>query len=147
LPSPSHLQHKHLPVVATTPVQQPRNDTDWASIIAQLNLAGPGKALANDCALEYMDDKVCSLFIDSGRIRGALAEDMLQTALQTYQGKPIKLVFNSQKKALDTPAIQQLKAREDKQQAAVDSINADSNVQALKEHFDARVLPDSIEPV
>lgn len=130
-----------------TPVQTAHSDNDWVSIIAQLNLSGPGKALANDCALEYMDDKVCSLLIDSDRIRGALAEDMLQKALQAYRGTAIKVVFNSQKVALDTPAVQLLKAREEKQQAAVDSIHTDSTVQAFKQHFDAHILPDSIEPV
>ncbi|MDD1605816.1 MAG: DNA polymerase III subunit gamma/tau [Methylococcaceae bacterium] len=144
---PTTVTASTLPPVVATPVQQTSSSNDWASIITQLNLNGPGKALANDCALEYMDDKVCSLFIDSDRIRGALAEDMLQKALQAYRGTAIKLVFNSQKVALDTPAVQLLKAREDKQQAAIDNINADENIQALKAHFDARILPDTIEPI
>ncbi|MDD1617270.1 MAG: DNA polymerase III subunit gamma/tau, partial [Methylococcaceae bacterium NSP1-2] len=100
---PTTVTASTLPPVVATPVQQTSSSNDWASIITQLNLNGPGKALANDCALEYMDDKVCSLFIDSDRIRGALAEDMLQKALQAYRGTAIKLVFNSQKVALDTP--------------------------------------------
>jgi DNA polymerase-3 subunit gamma/tau len=72
---------------------------------------------------------------------------MLQKALQSYLGKPIKLIFNSQKNAIDTPATQQFKVQQDKQQAAVDSINTDATVQALKNNFDARILPDSIEPL
>jgi len=39
------------------------------------------------------------------------------------------------------------KEREDKQQAAVEAINSDHNIQALKDHFDARVLPGTTEPV
>jgi DNA polymerase-3 subunit gamma/tau len=72
---------------------------------------------------------------------------MLQKALQTHFARPIKLVFNAPKTVINTPAAQQQKAQQDKQQAAVDSIYADSNVQALQANFDARVLPDSIEPV
>jgi DNA polymerase-3 subunit gamma/tau len=94
-----------------------------------------------------MDDKVCRLRIDSNILRGAMAEDTLLKALQAYRGTSLRLEFNSQKIAFDTPALQLLKAREDKQQAAVDSIQADNTVQALKQHFDARILPDSIEPV
>ncbi|MSP27287.1 MAG: DNA polymerase III subunit gamma/tau [Methylococcales bacterium] len=131
----------------TPPVAPARDDNDWAAIIAQLNLNGMGKALANDCALDSIDDKECRLLIDSNRIRGALAEDLLHKALQAYRGTPLKLVFNSQKTALDTPAVQQLKANENKQQAAIDNIHADKTVQALKQQFDARVLPESIEPV
>ena len=137
------------PVIANPPIQatQTSGEQDWTTIIDQLNLVGPGKALANNCVLDTMDDKVCSLHIDSSIIRGSLAEDMLQKALQTYYGKPIKLVFNSQKTALDTPAVQMFKAREDKQQAAVNSINADETVQALKDNFDAHIVPNSIEPI
>lgn len=130
-----------------SPAQTNDGNQDWNSIIARLNLTGPSKALANNCALEFVDDKTCSLLIDSGIIRGALAEETLQKALQSYYDKPIKLVFNSQKAAIDTPAKQQQKAQQDRQQAAVDSINADENVLALKAQFDARVLPDSIEPI
>jgi DNA polymerase-3 subunit gamma/tau len=120
---------------------------DWTTLVNQLNLVGPGKALANNCDLDYLDDNVCSLLVDSTMIKGALAEDMLQKALQAYFARPIKLVFNAQKTVINTPAAQQQKAQQDKQQAAVDSIRADSNVQALQANFDARVLPDSIEPI
>jgi DNA polymerase-3 subunit gamma/tau len=67
--------------------------------------------------------------------------------LQAYRGTALKLVINTEKAAIDTPAVQLAKAREDRQQAAVDAINSDENIQALKEHFDARVLPGTIEPV
>ena len=40
-----------------------------------------------------------------------------------------------------------IKEREDKQQSAVEAINADPNVLALKEHFDARILPGTTEPI
>jgi DNA polymerase-3 subunit gamma/tau len=57
------------------------------------------------------------------------------------------LVFNAEKMTVATPAMQLLKEREDRQQAAVGAINADSNVQALKDQMDARILSGSIEPV
>jgi len=39
------------------------------------------------------------------------------------------------------------KERADRQQAAVDAIDADENILALKDQFDARILPGSIEPI
>lgn len=131
----------------TAPLQQNPSSTDWTSIVEQLNLKGFSKELANNCALEYLDDKVCRLLIDSSIMKTANAEDQLLKALQAYRGTPLKLEFHSQNIPLDTPALQRLKARDDRQQAAVDSIHNDSNVQTLKEHFDAYVLPDSIEPI
>jgi DNA polymerase-3 subunit gamma/tau len=147
-PAPVPVTPSSPPVVVAS-VQAPTGGAqDWATIITQLNLVGPSKNLANNCALDYIDDKVCRLQIDASIIRGSAAEDALLNALRTYRNTPsLKLEFNSQKTALDTPALQMLKARENKQQAAVDSINTDSTVQALKTQFDARILPDSIEPV
>jgi DNA polymerase-3 subunit gamma/tau len=97
--------------------------------------------------LEAIDDKVCSLIIDPDYIRGAKAEDSLQKALQAYRGTPLKLAIKAKKTTLDTPAVLLTKEREDKQQAAIEAINSDHNIQALKNHFDARILPGTIEPV
>ena len=62
----------------------------------------------------------------------------MQKALQAYRGTPLKLVVKAKKTTIDTPAVQLTKEREDKQQAAVEAINSDHNIQALKEHFDAQ---------
>jgi DNA polymerase-3 subunit gamma/tau len=87
------------------------------------------------------------LIVDTDYIRGARAEETLQKALQAYRGTPLKLIIKAKKTTIDTPAIQLTKEREDRQQAAVDAINSDHNIQALKDHFDARVMPGTIEPV
>ena len=116
-------------------------------MIIAMKLTGPTREFANNCVLESIDDKVCTLIVDPDYIRGARAEETLQKALQAYRGVPLKLVINAKKSALETPAVQLTKEREDKQQAAVESINSDHNIQALKDHFDARVMPGSIEPV
>jgi len=73
--------------------------------------------------------------------QGARAEETLQKALQAYQGAPLKLVINAKKITQDTPAVQLTKEREDKQQAAVELINSDHNIQALKDRFGARFCP------
>jgi len=73
--------------------------------------------------------------------------EKLQASLRTLRGKPLKLTILIEKPTTATPAEQLLKQREDQQQAAVDAIEADQNIQALKEHFGARVIPGTIEPV
>lgn len=123
--------------------------SQWMDMIATMRLGGMTRELANNCVLESLDDKACTLRLDPGhlQLRGAVAEEKLQKALHVYCGKPVKLIINAEKITVDTPAKQLHKEREDRQQAAVDAINSDENVQALKEHFDARVLSGSIEPV
>ena len=58
----------------------------------------------------------------------------------------MRLVINTEKVQADTPAVQQQKEREDQQRAAVEAINTDETVRVLKERFEARVLPGTIEP-
>ncbi|MEI7997324.1 MAG: DNA polymerase III subunit gamma/tau C-terminal domain-containing protein, partial [Methylococcaceae bacterium] len=132
----------------------PRNETsfkkdacEWLSMIVAMKLNGPTREFANNCALEYIDEKVCTLIINPNYIKSARAEETLQKALQAYLGTSIKLVIKAKKNTLDTPAVQLAKEREDKQLAAVEAINSDQNIQALKDHFDARVLPGTIEPL
>ncbi len=126
------------------------NDNNWVDIVAAMKVGGMTRELAHNCVLQSVDDKVCTLMLDAGhkQLRSAVTEQKLQKALQTYYGKSLKLVINTEKAdVLTTPAAQFTKDRADKQQAAVDAINADENIQALKEQFDARVMPGSIEPV
>ena len=140
-----------LSVVETAPRKEaPLADAvegDWLSMIVAMKLNGMTREFANNCVLESIDDKVCTLIIDPDYIRSARSEDVLQKALQAYRGTPVNLVVKAKKTTIDTPAVQLTKEREDKQQASVDAINSDHNIQALKDHFDARVLPGTIEPV
>ena len=120
---------------------------DWLSMIVDMKLDGFTREFANNCSLDAIDDNVCTLIINPSHIRRAKAEETLQKALQAYRGTLVKLVIKEKKNTLETPAVLLIKEREDKQQAAVEAINSDLNIQALKEHFDARILPGTIEPV
>ena len=133
---------------ALATIEQDAKPDNWNAIIAALKIGGRTRELANNCVLDTIDDKVCRLLIDPGFQRvGNIAEERLRDALQKYYGKPLKLEISLQTSNQMTPALEIQKAREDKQQAAVDAINTDPNVQALKENFDARILPGSIEPL
>lgn len=139
-------------VVAEKSVQEGAvqiHDANWAEMVAAMKISGLTRELAHNCVLENIDDKICTLILDPGhkQLRSRRTEENLQKALQDYRGTPLKLVINTEKTAIDTPAVQLTKEREDKQQAAVDAINSDSNIQALKEHFGARIMPGTIEPV
>jgi DNA polymerase-3 subunit gamma/tau len=132
----------------TISVSQAAKPSNWTEIIAALNISGRTRELAHNCVLDGIDDSSCRLLLDPGFQQiGTKAEDNLRVALQNYYGKPLKLVISKQAEQQMTPALEIQKAREDRQQAAVDSINADENVQALKDTFGARIMPGSIEPL
>ncbi len=135
-------------MMQTLPEEQGNPANRWGEIIAALNIGGRTRELANNCVLEGIDDHVCRLLIDPSFQRiGNVAEEKLRDALQKYFGKPLKLQITPQTSQQITPAIEIQRAREDRQQAAVDAINADPNIQALKDNLGARILPGSIEPL
>jgi DNA polymerase-3 subunit gamma/tau len=125
------------------------NDANWMDMIAAMKLESITKQLANHCILEQIDDKACTLLLDAQQqsLLTPMRQEKLQKALQAYRKVPLKLVIKVEKSVSDTPAEQLNKEREDRQQAAVDAINSDIHIQALKEQFDARILPGTIEPV
>ena len=137
---------------APVPERAAANDktSDWAEMVIAMNLGGMTRELANNCVLEHLDDKNCTLVLSPGHTQliTPRSEENLQQALQKYCANSVKLSIETEKKkqSKTTPAQQITQQREDKQQAAVDSINTDENVQALKEQFDARVMPGSIAP-
>ncbi|MCX7091917.1 MAG: DNA polymerase III subunit gamma/tau [Methylobacter sp.] len=126
-----------------------QHSSNWAEMVTAMKISGLTRELAHNCVLENIDDTVCTLLLDPGhkQLRSARTEANLQQALQDYRKAPLKLVITTEKTSLATPAVQLTKQREDRQQAAVDAINSDENIQALKEHLGARIMPGTIEPI
>jgi DNA polymerase-3 subunit gamma/tau len=130
-------------------VEENIDNNNWAVIVSKMNLRGFALQLANNCLLKSLDDKSCKLLLDAGhaQLKSPRAEEKLQKALQNYCSHPIKLMIELGKADDVTPAKKIIQKEQQRQQQAIDSINNDDNVQALKEHFDARVLSDTTEPL
>ncbi|NOQ36883.1 MAG: DNA polymerase III subunit gamma/tau [Methylococcaceae bacterium] len=122
---------------------------DWASIISIMGLRGLTKELADNCVLKNVDERHCYLEVDPNyTMAGTKPKEKLEAALQNYYQKPLKLRISAQSSHnVSTPALHQHQQREEKQQAAENSINSDPNVYALKEHFEARVMPNTTTPI
>lgn len=142
----SHSGHKKTDRLDSNTAQA---DVDWSGMIDIMKLESLTRELANNCVLISIDDQACCLTLDAShqQLLTPLREKKLQQALQTYRGMPLKLSITIENAELDTPAAQLARDKETRQQAAVDAIHADANVEALKEYFDARILPGTIEPV
>ena len=87
-------------VISESPkaVAQDAGNNDWLSMIVAMKLDGFTREFANNCALDAIDDNVCTLIIDPSHVRRAKAEEALQKALQAYRGTPVKLVIKEKKK-------------------------------------------------
>ena len=150
LPAKAHTSPpvETMPLQDTKPETQTSTSSNWTDIIAALNLNGRSRELVNNCVLDNIDEKYCHLLLDpSYKQIGTKAEDKLREALQNHFGRPLQLVITQQTTSQATPAVEMQKSLEDKQQAALEIINTDSNILALKESFSARIISGSIEPL
>jgi len=138
------------PVSAPQPQMAPvAGGGEWHEIVEQLGLTGMVYQLAANATLESKEGAVVKLAqsAQNAVMRSKSVEQRLQDALQNYYGEPIRLEFVATQGAEFTPAARQQKAAEDRQQAAVDAIQGDPNVQRIQQTFDGQVVPDSVRPV
>ncbi|MCF7971095.1 MAG: DNA polymerase III subunit gamma/tau [Methylococcaceae bacterium] len=143
------MPSKPEPLVTQDQAIAPREGQSWHEIVAAMNIVGLTRELANNCILEGVDEQQCRLILDprQAQIKSIRSEEKLQAAVQAYYARPLKLVIKTEVVVADTPAVQIQKDKINRQQEAVDAIDNDKNIQALKANFDARVIPGSIEPI
>ncbi|MEQ6341595.1 MAG: DNA polymerase III subunit gamma/tau [Gammaproteobacteria bacterium] len=122
---------------------------EWATVVEALKLDGMARQLAANCTLSNRDGQTFFLALAPTHVtlRNKKLEDRLQQALAQYYGAPVNVVVEIGASQAETPALLKEQRDLDRQQAAVQAINDDANVRALHETFNARVVPDSIQPV
>lgn len=124
--------------------------SDWLGMVRQLNLSGPASQLAAHCTLQARQPGKIQLILDAEGepFRRPMLEEKLRAALSILLGEDIKLEFAGVVQApIDTPARRQQAAAADRQQAAVQAIQSDPNVQQMVDMFGAVVQPESIKPL
>ncbi len=128
---------------------QPAHAMTWQEMIGAMKLESITKQLAQHCQLGEGDETSVTLLLNDGHsnLLTAMRQNKLQTALQSFYNKPIKLNIQITTSVLNTPAAKITQDSEARQQAAVTEIHADPIVQALQETFDARINTGSIEPI
>ena len=144
---PPQIAPMHTPQAA--PVSEtPRITDNWETILTNLKVGRMVKEIARHCILEFLDDAQCRLNLDpeKANLLDADVTAKIEVALREMFGKPIKLTIEVKTLGMATPAQQVVHAQENRQQSAVDAIHQDPNVVYAKTHFDAQVLPETIQP-
>ncbi len=139
------------------PVAVNRDSRDWREILEGLAVSGMVKQLAANCVLQGIEDNTVTLAVDAGhqQLRNPKSESRLKQALCEYFDKDLRLdiVVNTgakteaEAKQIETPAQSQARETDERQQQAEASIEGDSFVQAMKENFNAEIVPGSVKPV
>lgn len=154
-PAPAPVVTETQTASAVAPVN--RESRDWREILEGLAINGMVKQLAANCVLQGIEDNTVTLAVDPGhqQLRNAKSEARLKQALCEYFDKDLRmeLVVNTgtgsenEDTPVETPAQSQARETNERQQQAEESIEGDSFVQAMKENFNAEIVPGSVKPV
>ncbi|MAT65052.1 MAG: DNA polymerase III subunit gamma/tau [Gammaproteobacteria bacterium] len=130
---------------------QPVSD-DWPGLIAAMGLRGLAGQLAENCTLVSCGDNRVQLHLDPAHqhLLTPALQAKLAEALNRCLGREVRLEIDSGSGTpppAETPAQQQARRSQERQQAAESAIAGDETVRALQDTFNARVQPDSIRPL
>jgi len=153
-PTPIQVEVEPAPAPVKTeaepaPAPQTALAHDWHGLIQAMGIAGMTRELANNCVLQDLDEKSCILALDPqhAHLRVSRVEANLEKALRDYFRSPVKLTIKIEAPGQETPATLIQREKEERQRSAEIEIEQDENIRALKERFDARIVPGSTKPI
>jgi DNA polymerase-3 subunit gamma/tau len=113
--------------------------------------------LAQHAAVQAWDGKVLTLVVqpEVASMIGSRSAEKLEQAVQQFQGTAVKLrLVNAEtdaklgeSKPIDTPAVRTADAQAQRQQQAEHSIMQEPMIQAMRETFEAEVVPGSVKAI
>jgi len=149
---PAMQQPVTQPVVqaaATEPAKVLQFDDNWAGLVEALNLRGMVKQLAVNCTLQDKSATEVRLMLSrqNEQLLNPAMQKKLEEALCSSLQQKLKLHIELGDQQVESPAKTSERNQAELQQSAEDTIQQDPMVQALKENFNAEVVPNSVKPV
>jgi DNA polymerase-3 subunit gamma/tau len=134
---------------AAAPAARAWQDPDWCSLMNDLGLTGSLRMLAGNCALERREGNTVHFSLDprSESMLTRQRKDALAAALSKHFGEDLAVDIRVAEAPPETPQEQETRVADARMVAARASLEADPNVQALKNMFGAELKADSIEPL
>ena len=122
-------------------------EPDWSALVAQLGLAGAVRLLASNCAYLRREGKTIHLGLDprSESLLTKQRKDALAERLSSHFGEKLVVDIELGADAGKTPVQEESRMADERLEAARQTLEADPNVQALKNMFGAELKTDSIE--
>ncbi|HEX7027072.1 MAG TPA: DNA polymerase III subunit gamma/tau C-terminal domain-containing protein, partial [Gammaproteobacteria bacterium] len=121
----------------------------WKEVFDALNLKGMVAELASNCEIRQWQENAITLVLSEqhAQLYNPNFEQRLADILSEFLSRKINLKIEVGEPVKETPAREMARQADERQQAAVKSIEEDQIVQALKEKFGAEIQPDSIRPL
>jgi len=115
-------------------------------MLAAIELDGPTRMLASNCALVAREPGLLRLTLDAHQsgARTRAREEKLAQALGRYLGETLRIEITAGPVAAETPAMAGERATQETLAAARAALAGDPTVRALQERFGATVNPDSV---
>lgn len=142
------------PIVPSAQTAMPppsSSDENWPKLAARLKLTGMAQQLAENCALEERrgDTLYLQLAANMTNLHNKRLEERLRQALEDYYGRSIQLIIRIADLTtnVDTVAARRKEQLAAWQQAAIEAIQSDTNVKALRETFNAQLPLESVRPL
>ena len=134
--------------VTETPVVT-RKIGSWNDLIEKMQIGGAARQLASHCDLDHHSESSVVLTLDEQQthMNTGTVQEKLRTALSQYLGHEVVLKIQIGQPKTETPARIVDRQQAERQMQAVESIETDANVLAMKEAFDAQVDSESIKPL
>jgi DNA polymerase-3 subunit gamma/tau len=124
----------------------PGSELGWSEMIAAIELDGPTRMLALNCALLGREPGLLRLRLDPRQAgaRTRSREEKLAQALARFLGEALRLEIEVAESATETPAQSGERQGQQALAAARIALQADPTVQALQERFGATLSPESV---
>ena len=119
-------------------------------MVSTLELSGTLRLLASNCAYLGREGNTIELTLDprSDSLLTRQRKDALARVLSEHYGEKLNVeVRLGVAEEKETPVQRQARAADEQIEAARQSLEADPNVQTLKNMFGAELKTDSIEPI
>jgi len=131
------------------PVKVLQFDGNWAGLIESLNLRGMVKQLAVNCTLQEKTATEVKLTLNkqNEQLLNPMMQKKLEEALCSCLQQKLKLHIELGEQQVESPADTSARNQAERQQSAEETIHQDPMVQALKDNFNAEVVPNSVKPI
>lgn len=122
---------------------------EWSELVGQLQLGGVAGQLAMHCDWAGRDSDRITLRLDPSfsHMCSDTIVRRIEKALSDHFGQPLRVEIAFAAPQNETPAQRAEQDRAERQRQAVETIERDPNVAAMREAFGAELVPNSIEPI
>ncbi len=132
-----------------SPSAPPASESEWEALIHRLGLKGPAEMMAKHSELKREAEGQYHIILDRQfeYLYLPAAEQKMTDSVRRLFGQHAVVKFSVGETSTETMGERELQQDMQKKQQAVDSMQSDSTVQALKSTFGAELISDSIKPI